>query len=121
MAIYQKIKLDSRFEKLPLRGLFIASLIINLIVILLALLSRLILPPQIPLLYGLPQTAEQLVNSIFIILPSTLALVMTIINAFISIFIESTYLKKVLAFTSISLSLLALIGTFKIIFLVGAI
>lgn len=118
---YKQAKFSPEFEKLPLKKLFIASFIINLIVILSGLLIRLILPPKIPLFYGLPQTSEQLAPSVLIILPATIALFFTIINSIFSINIDSTYLKKTLAFASISVSLLSLIGTFKIIFLIGSI
>ena len=118
---YKKIKFVPKFERLPLKKLFIASFVINILTILLGLLAGFILPPEIPLLYGLPQTSEQLVKSILIILPSTIALLLTLINAILSISIDGTYLKKTLAFASISISLLSLIGTFKIIFLVSSI
>ncbi|MDO8341295.1 MAG: hypothetical protein Q7T59_04950 [Candidatus Woesebacteria bacterium] len=121
MALYKKIKFGPEFERLPLKKLFVYSFVINLITILLGLLAKLILPPEIPLFYGLPQTSEQLAKSIFIILPATIALLLTLVNAILSINIGGTYLKKTLAFTSIAISLLALIGTFKIIFLVGSI
>lgn len=118
---YKPIKIVPKFEKLPLKKLFIASFVINIITIILGFLVKFILPPEIPLLYGLPQTSEQLVKSIFIILPSSIALILTIINAIVSISIDGTYLKKTLAFASISISLLSLVGTFKIIFLIGPI
>lgn len=121
MADYKKIKLGSKFEKLPLKRFFIASFVVNVITILSGLLAKFILPPEIPLFYGLPQTSEQLANSIFIILPTGIALLLTLINAIVSISINDTYLKKTLAIASISISLLALIGTYKIIVLIGSI
>jgi len=121
MVKYTKIKLGPKFEKLPLKKFFIASFAINMITIFSGLLAKFILPPEIPLFYGLPQTSEQLANSTFIILPACIALLLTLINAIISINISGIYLKKTLAVASISISLLSLIGTFKIIFLIGSI
>jgi hypothetical protein len=108
------------FEKVPLKNLFILSIIINLIFILLGLLANLILPPEIPLFYGLPKNSGQLTQSIFIILPSTISLVLTILNLIISTKVESNYLKKVFAFSSLVTVILSVIGTYKIIFLVGS-
>ena len=78
MAIYQKIIIDPRFEKLPLKKLILTSFVLNLIIIVLGLLAQFILPPEIPLLFGLPQTTEQLTPSIYIILPSIIALIISV-------------------------------------------
>lgn len=121
MAIYQKIIIDPRFEKLPLKKVVIASFILNLIVIVLGLLSQFILPPEIPLLFGLPQTTEQLTPSIYILIPSITSLVISIVNPLIAINIEGSYLKKALAFSTFLIAILSSIATFKIIFLVGSI
>ena len=114
------LKIDPRFEKLPLRYLFIVSFIINAIFIIFGLVSTFILPPEIPLFYGLPKNSEQLANSMLIILPSSISIFMTLINALISINLESQYLKKTMAFASIAVTILGTIATYKIIFLVGA-
>lgn len=106
---------------IPLKRLLVSSLVISVITIVLGLLAQLILPPQIPLYYGLPQTSEQITPSIFIILPSLLSIIITIINTSFSTKIHDIFLKKTLAFASISVSVLATITTYKIIFLVGSI
>jgi len=121
MAIYQKIIIDPRFEKLPLKKLIITSFVLNLIIIILGLLAQFILPPEIPLLFGLPQTTEQLTPSIYIILPSIIALIISFLNSLIAINLEGQYIKKTLAFSTVLISILSLIATFKIIFLVGSI
>lgn len=121
MAIYQKIIIDPRFEKLPLKRVIIMSFVLNLIVIASGLLSQFILPPEIPLLFGLPQTSEQLVPSIYILIPAITSLIISIINPLIAINIEGSYLKKTLAFSTFLIAILSLIATFKIIFLVGSI
>jgi len=123
MAIYQKPKsgiIDSKFEKLPYFKLAIFSLFICFGVIILSLISRFFLPPKIPILFGLPQTDKQLAPSFFIILPSAIAILITIINALLAINIKSIFLKKALMFATISVSMLATITTLKVIFLVGS-
>jgi len=126
MINFKKIKenshlqIDPRFERLPLKYLFVTSFGLNALFIAFGLLSTFLLPPEIPLFYGLPKTNEQLATSIFIILPSSISLLMTFINSIISINVESQYLKKTLAFTSIAITILNIIATYKIIFLVGS-
>jgi len=116
-----KIKLSPGFEKLPLKKLFVFSFFLSVITILLGLVAQIFLPPEIPLYYGLPQTSEQLAPTIFIILPSVLSIFITVINTIFSMKIHDNFLNKTLAFTSISVSILAMITTYKIIFLVGSI
>lgn len=115
------IKMDPRFEKLPLKYLFVISFFINLIFILFGLASTFILPPEIPLFYGLPKNSAQLAKSLYIIIPAAVSMVITIVNAVISINIESQYLKRTMAFASLSVTILSVIATYKIIFLVGSI
>lgn len=114
------IKMDPRFEKLPLKYLFVISFFINLIFILFGLASTFILPPEIPLFYGLPKNSAQLAKSLYIIIPAAVSMVITIVNAVISINIESQYLKRAMAFASLSVTILSVIATYKIIFLVGS-
>jgi O-antigen/teichoic acid export membrane protein len=121
MAIYQKIKIPVEFEKLPLKKMFVVSIFIGLITLVVSLGSIIILPPVIPLLYGLPQNDEQLVPNILIIVPSLVTIIFSFVNIFISLNSESNYLKKILAFSSILVCILTVITTFKIIFLVGSI
>lgn len=116
-----KVKINPEFEKLPLKNLFIYSLILSTITLSFGLLAQIVLPPQIPLLYGLPQTNDQLVSSLMIILPSIISIFITIINAIFSIKSHDNYLKKILAFTTISIAVLSSITIFKIIFLVSSI
>jgi len=115
------IKVDPRFEKLPLKNLIIFSLATNLLFLLIAGLSTFILPPEIPLFYGLPKTSEQLVKSFLITIPSLITFILTIINSVIAINIEGQYLKKALAFVTILLTVLNIVTTYKIIALVGSI
>lgn len=120
VRIPKEIKVDPRFEKLPLKPLFITSIVISLIFLLIGVLSIFILPPVVPIFYGLPKTSEQLGNSFFIILPSLISLLLIVTNAIIAINLESQYLKRTLAFSSFLVSILNMITTYKIIALVGS-
>lgn len=119
--IGKSVKLNPEFEKLPLKKLFVSSFFISVFAIIFGLLSQFILPPEIPLYYGLPQTTEQLAPSIFIILPSLISIAITVLNAVFSIKSHDNYLKRALAFASISIAILSIITTTKIVFLVGLI
>ena len=112
-------KKKEKFERLPLRRFYTFSFFLNIFIIGLAFLARFILPPQIPLYYGLPQSSEQIVPASYLFLPSFMSLVFTILNAYVSIFVDNTYLKKVFAFSSILISILTAVTTLKIVFLVG--
>ena len=116
MALLTQIKESS----LPLKSLFTISAVINIVFILLGLVGQLVLPPEIPLFYGLPKNSEQLAPSILIIVPASVSLIITVFNAIIATKIEGQYLKKALAFASISVTLLSVVATYKIIFLVGS-
>lgn len=116
-----KDSIGTKSAHLPLKSLFVISIILNALFILIGLISQLILPPEIPLFYGLPKNSEQLAPSLFIILPASISLIITITNAVLSINTDNNYLKKTLAFASVSASLLSSIATYKIIFLVGSI
>lgn len=119
MAIFKKIKPE--FEKLPLKKLFLTIIVISLVTVLFGLVSQIFLPPQIPLFFGLPQTKSQLAPSILIVLPSLISIFISLTNVFISIKIHDVYLKKVLAFSAITVSIMAAITTLKIIFLISSI
>ncbi len=119
MAIFKKVKPE--FEKIPLKGLFIASFLVSAFGILIGIIAQFFLPPQIPLYFGLPQTNAQLAKPLFIILPSFLSLFISMINTIISIRVSDAYLKKTLAFASLAVCILAIVTTLKIIFLVSTI
>lgn len=118
MAISTKI--NPEFGNLPLNKLLLASFIISAITAVLGLLAQIVLPLQIPLYYGLPQTTAQITPSILIVLPSVVSIFTTIINTILSIKIHDNYLKRTLAFASITVAILAVVTTYKIIFLVGS-
>lgn len=113
--------INPEFEKLPLKKMYIVSTIASLILVVIGLLTQIILPPQIPLFYGLPQNDSQLAPSILIVLPAIISILITAINAFIATRTHDNFLKKTLAFCSISICLLVAITTLKIIFLISSI
>ncbi len=114
-------KLNPILNNLPFKNLFYVSMIFSLITFVSGILAQLILPPEIPLFYGLPQTNSQITQSIMITIPSIISIIICIINIIIAVKTVDNYNKRILAFASVFISILATVSTFKIIFLVGSI
>jgi hypothetical protein len=108
-------------SKVPFSKQIILCLIINLVMILLTTLSILVLPPQIPLLYGLPEGEEQLVSNWAITIPNLAALIIMFTNSIFAIYTKDEYLKKIIVIAGFTVSFFAIITVIKIFFLVGGI
>ncbi len=108
-------------EKLPLKGYFNASWILNFIIIIFSLLIQKRLPPQIPIFYGLPQGEAQLSSPIGILIPSVSSLIFVLLNLFLINIIKDEFIKKVLVVAGLTTAVFASITVVKIIFLVGQI
>jgi hypothetical protein len=105
--------------KVPFGKQIIMFLLINLAMILLLVFSILILPPQIPLFYGLPDGEEQLAANWLITLPNFIALFTVFINSLLATKIKDEYIKKVIVIAGFVVTIFAIITVFKILFLVG--
>jgi len=105
--------------KIPFKKQIKISFFLNLVLIVLSLVLILKLPPQIPLLYGLPEGEEQLTPNWAIIIPNSIALILTIINSILANYSKDEYLKKITIISSFVVTFFALITVFKIFFLVG--
>jgi hypothetical protein len=108
-------------EKLPLKGYFNASWIINLTIIIFSLLIQKRLPPQIPIFYGLPQGEAQLSSPIGILIPSASSLIFVLLSLFLINIIKDEFIKKTLVIAGLTTAIFASITVVKIIFLVGQI
>lgn len=108
-------------EKLPLKGYFNTSWIINLTIIIFSLLIQKRLPPQIPIFYSLPQGEAQLSSSVGILIPSVSSLIFVLLNLFLINIIEDEFIKKILVIGGLTTAIFASITVVKIIFLVGQI
>lgn len=110
-----------KLNKIPFKGYFRASLILNISVILLGLLVQKLLPPQIPVFYGFPQGEAQLFPPIGILLPSALSLIFILINLFLINVIKDEFIKKTLVIAGLVTAVFAGVTAVKIFFLVGQI
>jgi len=115
---YQK-KIEK--NKVPFGKQIIYCLVINLTMILLAAFSILLLPPEIPLYYGLPEGSDQLVRSWAIIIPNLTSLTIMFVNSIFAMNTKDEYLKKVIVLAGFTATFFAIITVLKIFFLVGRI
>src|SRR5450830_1860522 len=106
-------------KKIVFKDVFFAAIAIDVVVILAIIVTKNLLPPVLPLFYGLPAGQTQLTSTYgFLIAPVT-ALLITILNLIVSLSVKDDFLKKVLAISAFAVSFLTVITVSKIIFLVG--
>lgn len=120
LGMRAKVVLKSFWESTPFRGYFYLSSAINLFSALAIFLTRNLLPPVVPLLYGHPEGAEQLVPKLGLLVAPAVAMIITIINLLLTRLIKNEFLQKILVLSAFLISVLAAITILKIIFLVGS-
>ncbi len=96
-----------------------ASLALSLVSGLSILALRNWLPPLVPLLYGRASGPGQLVPTLELLIAPGVSILVTLINTFLTFYIEDVFLRKTLIIGALLLSLLTTLTIFKIIFLVG--
>ena len=92
--------------------------LLNTLVILFILTLQESLPPVVPLFYGLPVSADQLVKSFFLLLPPIISSIFIFTNSFLIRLIKDDFIAKVLTGLNIGTVLLSAISISEIIFLV---
>lgn len=107
------------WKKVDFHNYFLAAGILSVLSIVGALITRSFLPPLIPLFYGKPTGAEQLAPTWFIFIIPGISILITVTNLFVNKSAEDKFIKKILAITSLVISLMATITVVKIIMLVG--
>lgn len=78
-----------------------------------------LLPPEIPVFYGLPTGAEQIKPWWFIAVPSLFSILILGLNILLAKLTTQDFLKRALILAAITVSFLSFVTTIKIIFLVG--
>jgi hypothetical protein len=114
-----KNKLEN-ITKLPFLKLVYLSIAINVVVIVAVLVFKKYIPPQVPVFYGLPEGENQLANMEELIIPSMASLLVILINISLASLLKNDYLKRTMIIVSLTISLLSLITTLEIVFLVGS-
>jgi uncharacterized membrane protein len=112
---------ESQIGGYPLKKLFITTLILNLVVGALSLLIQPLLPPQIPIYYGMAEAEHIIAAPWTLVLPSLCSLGILGVNFFLGLAVEDEFIKKTLVLSSLTASFFATIATFKIALLVGSI
>lgn len=107
-------------ERVPLKNFVYASFIISIVGILLIFLLQSILPPEVPLFYGLPEGEEQLTTSLGLTLPLVGSLIITILNTITVFFLQNSFLQKTLVMGAFAISFLSFVTIIKITLLVGS-
>lgn len=107
------------WKNLPLKGYVYTSIGFNVLTILAVLLVHGYLPPVVPLFYGLPGGAGQLVASLGLLIGPGIGILVTSLNIGLTAFTKDLFFKKTLVVSSAFVSMLITIATLKIIFLVG--
>lgn len=118
-------------KNLPFRKYVLLAILINLLVVVAVAISQPILPPDVPLFYGLPEGESQLASSWFLVLPALFSLFFVVVNALLANLMAKAlavtsvpqttteFSRKVLSACSLAVSFFSTITTIKIIFLVG--
>lgn len=117
MAVQKQI--GSFWKELPFKGYLYASLALNIFTFLAILLVRNFLPPVVPMLYGRPEGAGQLVSTFGLLIAPATALVITLLNTILSGVIKQNFIQKILIISTFLVSTLTTITVLKIVFLVG--
>lgn len=105
---------DALIADIPYKNSLIIAVSVNIVIILMILLLQGFFPPQVPLLYGLPEGEDQLVSSLSLTIPSLVSLLAIIINVLISYFLKEEFFKKILIVTAVGLTIFSAITTIKI-------
>ena len=104
---------------MPFRNYFLTAIIINLVVLLSLVLLKSFLPPLAPLFYGRPAGEAQLTNTFGLLIAPGVSLLIIAINLLLSIWAKDDFIKKLLAISTIVISVLTAITIIKIVLLVG--
>ena len=105
---------------IPFRKYVAIALGVNLITILLGILAQTILPPEIPLFYGLATGSLQLAPSQAILVPPAVSTLIIVVNLGLVKKIGEEFAQKALVLTAIAATAFSTITTLKIILLVGS-
>jgi hypothetical protein len=109
---------DALVENIPFKDALVVAASVNILIILIVLLLQRFFPPQVPLLYGLPEGESQLVSSLSLAIPSLISLLVIAVNIFISYLLEEEFFKKILIITAIGLTIFSTTTTIKIVLLI---
>jgi hypothetical protein len=117
----KKLLLDNKFKNpdIPFLKLFYLSLFLAFTPPIIVMTLGKLLPPEVPVFYGLPDGEGQLGLKSFLAIPGIISLLIIGVNSVVLFLTTNPYLKKVLVVAGFVASMLSAITVIKIFFLVG--
>jgi len=106
-------------KRLHFKNYFYTSIALDLVMMLAIVLLKGFLPPVVPLLYGNPTGNSQLLPTLGLLVAPGISLTVTVINISLSLIIKEEFLRKILAVSSVLVTILVAITVIKVFFLVG--
>jgi len=97
--------------QIPYKNYVVAASAVSVLTIAVVILVNGLLPPQVPLFYGLPESEEQLAPTLGLVIPGTFALAICGLNVLAAMFLTLIASSLVAAF-------FAAVTTLKIIWLI---
>lgn len=110
----------SDFAGLPLKNFIVISYFVSIFTILLVILVKNNLPPEVPLYYGLPRGNDQLTSTLGLTIPSIISIAVITINILIASLLRDDFFKKVLIAAGIASVFFSTTTILKIVFLVAS-
>lgn len=98
----------------------LSAILINIGIIILIVILRNMLPPQVPLFYGLAEGEAQLTPTLGLAIPSVTSICIVLINSLLMALVKDEFLKRILVYSSLAVTILSAITTIRIILLVGS-
>ena len=108
-----------KFRELPFKTHILIAFGLSLLVVVLIVLIKSFLPPEVPLFYGRPVGETQLTKTLGLTIAPGISIMILILNSFLSILTTNMFVKKILITSALVASLLTAITVVRIIFLVG--
>lgn len=106
-------------KKIVFKNFFFVAIIIDVLTVLAIIILKDFLPPRVPLFYGRPVGETQLTSTLGFLIAPISAFLLTLVNLIVSFWVKDYFLKKVIAVSTLTISILTAITVFKIILLVG--
>jgi hypothetical protein len=107
------------FKKVVFHNFFLAAGVISIIAAIGIIAAKKFLPPVVPLFFGKPSGEEQLASFWFLFLVPAVSILISGLNLFINVRAKELFTKKILAVSSLIISIMSAVTVFKIIILVG--
>lgn len=98
---------------------YLISFLINLLLVFFVLIEKNIIPPEVPLLYGLPEGKSQLAKKPLLISPAIIAIIFTFTNFVICKKNKNNFVKKLSTYSLVPINFFSSMSIIRIITLVG--